>query len=72
MNFHFNGVLVNLYRNNNSTVAWHRDKESKYGKRPVIASVSLGQTRNFDFKNIKTSLFSHLNIFKFKIMVFGT
>ncbi|WP_312091040.1 alpha-ketoglutarate-dependent dioxygenase AlkB [Chryseobacterium sp.] len=29
---------------------WHRDKESRYGTRPVIASISLGQTRNFDFR----------------------
>ncbi|WP_185226249.1 alpha-ketoglutarate-dependent dioxygenase AlkB family protein [Chryseobacterium indologenes] len=50
--YRFNGVLLNLYRNNNDSVAWHRDKESKYGKRPVIASVSLGQTRNFDFRKM--------------------
>ncbi len=48
--YQFNGVLLNLYRDNNDSVAWHRDKESRYGKRPVIASVSLGQTRNFDFR----------------------
>jgi alkylated DNA repair dioxygenase AlkB len=46
----FNGVLLNLYRDQHDSVAWHRDKESRYGKRPVIASVSLGQTRNFDFR----------------------
>ncbi|WPO89333.1 alpha-ketoglutarate-dependent dioxygenase AlkB family protein [Chryseobacterium sp. HR92] len=46
----FNGVLLNLYRNHNDSVAWHRDKERRYGKRPVIASISLGQTRNFDFR----------------------
>lgn len=46
----FNGVLLNLYRDNNDSVAWHRDKESRYGKYPVIASISLGQTRNFDFR----------------------
>ncbi len=48
--YQFNSVLLNLYRNNNDSVAWHRDKESRYGKRSVIASVSLGQTRNFDFR----------------------
>lgn len=48
----FNGVLLNLYRNQNDSVAWHRDKESRYGKRPVIASISLGQTRNFDFRKM--------------------
>jgi alkylated DNA repair dioxygenase AlkB len=48
--YQFNGVLLNLYRDNNDSVAWHQDKESRYGKRPVIASISLGQTRNFDFR----------------------
>ncbi|WP_262483452.1 alpha-ketoglutarate-dependent dioxygenase AlkB family protein [Chryseobacterium luteum] len=48
--YRFNGVLLNLYRDNNDSVAWHRDKESRYGKRPIIASVSLGETRNFDFR----------------------
>lgn len=48
--YQFNSVLLNLYRDHNDSVAWHRDKESRYGKRPVIASVSLGQTRNFDFR----------------------
>ena len=48
--YQFNSVLLNLYRNNNDSVAWHRDKESRYGTRPVIVSISLGQTRNFDFR----------------------
>ncbi|SEW01717.1 Alkylated DNA repair dioxygenase AlkB [Chryseobacterium wanjuense] len=46
--YRFNGVLLNLYRDNNDSV----DKESRYGKRPVIASISLGQTRNFDFRKM--------------------
>jgi alkylated DNA repair dioxygenase AlkB len=48
--YRFNGVLLNHYRDHNDSVAWHRDKESRYGKRPVIASISLGETRNFDFR----------------------
>jgi alkylated DNA repair dioxygenase AlkB len=48
--YQFNSVLLNLYRDHNDSVAWHRDKESRYGNRPVIASISLGQTRNFDFR----------------------
>lgn len=28
--YRFNGVLLNLYRDNNDSVAWHRDKESRY------------------------------------------
>lgn len=48
--YKFNSVLLNLYRDGNDSVAWHRDKESELGNRPVIASVSLGQVRNFDFR----------------------
>lgn len=48
----FNSVLLNLYRDNNDSVTWHRDKESRYGDRPVIASLSLGQTRKFDFRKL--------------------
>ncbi|WP_185097230.1 alpha-ketoglutarate-dependent dioxygenase AlkB family protein, partial [Chryseobacterium sp. Leaf180] len=46
----FNSVLLNLYRDNNDSVAWHTDKDSRFGERPVIASLSLGQTRKFDFR----------------------
>ncbi len=48
--YRFNSVLLNLYRDGNDSVAWHRDKESELGNRPVIASISLGQVRNFDFR----------------------
>jgi alkylated DNA repair dioxygenase AlkB len=50
--YRFNSVLLNLYRDGNDSVAWHRDKESELGNRPVIASLSLGQVRNFDFRNV--------------------
>ena len=48
----FNSVLLNYYRDGNDSVAWHRDKESELGDRPVIASLSLGQKRNFDFRSV--------------------
>jgi alkylated DNA repair dioxygenase AlkB len=48
--YQFNSVLLNLYRDGNDSVAWHQDKESELGNHPVIASVSLGQVRNFDFR----------------------
>jgi len=48
----FNSVLLNLYRDNNDSVAWHRDRESELGNRPVIGSVSLGQARFFDFRKV--------------------
>lgn len=36
----FNGALVNLYRNGNDSMGWHRDNEKELGQNPVIASVS--------------------------------
>jgi alkylated DNA repair dioxygenase AlkB len=50
--YEFNSVLLNLYRDANDSVAWHRDKDNELGDHPVIASVSLGQVRNFDFRKV--------------------
>lgn len=47
----FNSVLANLYRNGQDSMGMHADDEPELGKEPVIASVSLGQTRQFDFKH---------------------
>lgn len=47
----FNSVLLNYYRDANDSVDWHSDKETALGKRPLIASVSFGQTRKFDIRN---------------------
>jgi alkylated DNA repair dioxygenase AlkB len=47
----FNSVLLNYYRDGNDSVAWHSDRESILGKRPIIASVSFGQVRSFDIRN---------------------
>jgi alkylated DNA repair dioxygenase AlkB len=44
-------VLLNYYRNENDSVAWHSDKDTIPGLKTEIASVSLGQVRNFDFRN---------------------
>ena len=46
----FNSVLVNLYRDGNDTMGWHRDNETELGPEPVIASLSLGETRYFDLR----------------------
>lgn len=47
----FNAVLANYYRNHNDTVGWHSDDEPELGISPVIASLSLGDTRNFKMKH---------------------
>lgn len=50
-NHHFNAVLLNLYRNGNDSNGWHADNEKELGQNPVIASISLGATRNFHLKH---------------------
>jgi len=47
----FNSVLLNFYRNERDSVAWHSDDEPELGKNPVIASVSFGATRRFVLKH---------------------
>ncbi|HWV73005.1 MAG TPA: alpha-ketoglutarate-dependent dioxygenase AlkB [Pseudosphingobacterium sp.] len=48
---HFQGVLLNYYRDGNDSVAWHADKDTVPGLKTEIASISLGEERNFDFRN---------------------
>jgi alkylated DNA repair dioxygenase AlkB len=45
--FGFNGVLLNLYRDQNDSVSKHSDDEPEFGTNPTIASISLGETRRF-------------------------
>ena len=47
----FNSVLLNLYRDGNDSVDWHSDNEPELGPEPVIASVSLGAKRKFEFRS---------------------
>jgi alkylated DNA repair dioxygenase AlkB len=47
----FNSVLLNLYRDEQDSVAWHSDDEAELGTRPIIASLSLGATRTFKFRH---------------------
>uniref|UniRef100_T1J5R8 Fe2OG dioxygenase domain-containing protein n=1 Tax=Strigamia maritima TaxID=126957 RepID=T1J5R8_STRMM len=46
----FNSVLINHYRDNKDSVDWHSDDETLFGKQPFIASISLGDTRNFELR----------------------
>jgi alkylated DNA repair dioxygenase AlkB len=47
----FNSVLLNLYRNERDSMGWHSDDEPELGNNPVIASLSLGETRIFKFRH---------------------
>lgn len=47
----FNSVLANLYRNGDDAMGWHSDDEPELGEAPVIASLSLGETRRFRLRH---------------------
>ena len=47
----FNSVLLNFYRDGNDSVAWHSDNEKELGINPHIASLSIGQVRQFEFRH---------------------
>ncbi|KAF1727534.1 alpha-ketoglutarate-dependent dioxygenase AlkB [Pseudoxanthomonas japonensis] len=47
----FNSVLLNYYRNERDSMGMHSDDEPELGTRPIIASLSLGETRTFVFKH---------------------
>lgn len=53
-NARFNSVLLNLYRDGEDSVGWHSDDEAQLGRRPTIASVSLGETRKFRLRHKAT------------------
>lgn len=47
----FTSALLNLYRNGNDSMGWHRDNEKELGINPVIGSVSFGATRTFQLRD---------------------
>lgn len=51
--FTFNSVLANLYRNGSDSMGCHADDEKELGHYPVIASLSLGETRLFKLHHKK-------------------
>jgi alkylated DNA repair dioxygenase AlkB len=47
----FNSVLLNYYRNHRDGMGLHSDDEPELGRRPIIASLSLGDERTFILKH---------------------
>jgi alkylated DNA repair dioxygenase AlkB len=47
----FTSVLVNLYRDGKDGVGWHRDRDRELGPKPIVASVSFGETRPFEIRH---------------------
>lgn len=50
-NTNFTTVLINRYRNGSDSNGWHADNEKELGENPIIASLSLGESRPFHFKH---------------------
>lgn len=57
----FNSLLANLYRNGQDSMGWHSDNEPELGAEPVIASLSLGATRDFSLRRVGETR-QHLSI----------
>jgi alkylated DNA repair dioxygenase AlkB len=49
----FNSVLANLYRDGGDSMGYHADNEKELGVNPVIASLSLGDSRLFKLHHKK-------------------
>jgi alkylated DNA repair dioxygenase AlkB len=47
----FNSVLLTYYRDGQDHVNWHADDEPELGDAPVIASLSLGACREFQYRH---------------------
>jgi alkylated DNA repair dioxygenase AlkB len=61
-NTQFNSVLLNYYRDGQDSMGWHSDNELELGEQPVIASISLGQARDFDLRHIRSKQKIRLNL----------
>lgn len=48
----FNSVLLNYYRNHRDSMGLHSDDEPELGRRPIIASLSLGEERTLVLKHM--------------------
>lgn len=67
----FNGVLANLYRSGDDRVGWHADDEPELGPAPVIASISLGDTRRFRIRHRDTLTTATVDLDHGSLLVMG-
>jgi alkylated DNA repair dioxygenase AlkB len=54
-----NGVLLNYYRDGQDSMGWHSDNEAELGPNPLIASLSLGGERRFDWRRCGSNRIEH-------------
>ncbi len=55
LNFSFNSVLFNLYRNGEDYVGWYADDEPELGGQSFIGSLTFGAERQFEIRHKKFS-----------------
>lgn len=58
----FNRVLLSLYRDGQDHIGWHAHDEPELGPEPIIASLSLGVTRRFEFRHRHSRTFYALEL----------
>lgn len=61
VNHRFTTALLNLYRTGDDSMGWHSDDEKELGRDPVIASVSFGAARTFQFRH-RTDVSSRVEV----------
>lgn len=47
----FNSLLLNYYRDGKDSIGWHSDNEKELVPNPIVASLTLGATRDFKLKH---------------------
>ena len=47
-----NSSLINVYRDGNDSIAFHRDNLPEFGENPTILVISLGTTRKIQFRRV--------------------
>ena len=67
----FNACLANLYRNGMDSNGWHADNEKELGENPIVASLSLGETRKFQLKHITTNERLNFQLTNGSLLVMG-
>ena len=68
-NSRFNSVLLNWYQDGQHSMGMHSDDEPQLGKNPVIASVSLGQTRRLRFVHKVTGARENLDLMHGSLLI---
>lgn len=50
-----NSILLNRYRDGSDSIGWHADDEPELGPDPIVASLSLGASRDFHIREVDVS-----------------